>query len=72
MIGQKQNQSGNGMTPKEVEEYGKRVEAMAKKEPAYHGWGFFYFRRVSNKGEYYGRKESTRNSVEQVLTDFQR
>ena len=48
MIGQKQNQSGNSMTPKEVEEYGKRVEAMAKKEPAYHGWGFFYL--IGRKG----------------------
>ena len=60
------------MTPKEVEEYGKRVEAMAKKEPAYHGWGFFYFRQVSNTGEYYGLKESSRNYVSKILANLQR
>ena len=37
------------MTPEEVKEYGERVEAMAKKQPAYEGWGFFYFRAVDRK-----------------------
>ena len=59
------------MTPKEVEEYGKLVEAMAKKEPAYHGWGFFYFRSVG-KGEHYGRESSATKYFEQILTNLQR
>lgn len=41
------------MTEEEVREYGERVEAMAKKEPAYQGWGFFYFRPVSRKNKDY-------------------
>lgn len=59
------------MTPEEVKDYGERVEAMAKKEPAYHGWGFFYFRQVG-KGEYYGRKESARDYVSKILANLQR
>ena len=39
------------MTPEEVKDYGERVEAMAKKEPAYPGWGFFYYQSVYNKEE---------------------
>jgi hypothetical protein len=31
------------MTPEEVKDYGERVERMAKKEPVYPGWGFFYY-----------------------------
>ena len=57
------------MTPEEVKDYGERVEAMAKKEPAYHGWGFFYFRQVG-KGEYYGRKESARDYVSKILANI--
>ena len=41
------------MTEKEIQEYGERVEAMAKKEPAYQGWGFFYFRPAIKKKEDY-------------------
>jgi hypothetical protein len=36
------------MTQEEINEYASRVEAMAKKEPAYLGWGFFYHREVKN------------------------
>ena len=31
------------MNHEQVKEYGERVEQMAKKEPAYPGWGFFYY-----------------------------
>jgi hypothetical protein len=31
------------VTPEQVKDYGERVERMAKKEPAYPGWGFFYY-----------------------------
>ncbi len=37
------------MTQEEINEYASRVEAMAKKEPAYTGWGFFYYKSVYNK-----------------------
>ena len=37
------------MTPEEVKDYGERVEQMAKKEPAYPGWGFFYYNSVYTK-----------------------
>ena len=37
------------MTPEEVREYGERVEQMARKEPAYPGWGFFYYNSVYTK-----------------------
>ena len=37
------------MTPEEVREYGERVEQMARKEPAYPGWGFFYYESVYTK-----------------------
>ncbi len=37
------------MTPEQVKDYGERVEQMAKKEPAYPGWGFFYYKSVYNK-----------------------
>ena len=36
------------MTPAEVEEYGNRVEQMARKEPAYEGWGFFRWNPVTD------------------------
>jgi hypothetical protein len=39
------------MTPEEVKDYGERVERMAKKEPAYPGWGFFCYRSVYTKEE---------------------
>jgi hypothetical protein len=39
------------MTPEEVKDYGERVEQMAKKEPAYPGWGFFYYKSVYNQEE---------------------
>jgi thiamine monophosphate synthase len=39
------------MTPKEVKDYGERVEAMAKKEPAYAGWGFFYYESTHTNEE---------------------
>ncbi len=59
------------MTPEEVKDYGERVQAMAKKEPAYHGWGFFYFKSVGT-GESYGRKESARDYVSKILANIQR
>lgn len=59
------------MTENEVSEYAARVEAMAKKEPAYYGWGFFYFRPVGN-GESYGRKQSAGEFVKQILSNIQR
>jgi hypothetical protein len=37
------------MTPEEVKDYGERVEQMVKKEPAYPGWGFFYYQSVYTK-----------------------
>ena len=36
------------MSPEQIKEYGERVEQMAKKEPAYPGWGFFYYESVYN------------------------
>jgi len=36
------------MTQEEINEYASRVEAMTKKEPAYNGWGFFYYREVKS------------------------
>lgn len=39
------------MTPEQVKDYGERVEQMAKKEPAYPGWGFFYYNTALNKEE---------------------
>ena len=39
------------MTPKEVEVYANRVKEMLKKEPAYIGWGYFYFQSVYNQEE---------------------
>jgi hypothetical protein len=39
------------MTPEEVKDYGERVEAMAKKEPAYAGWGFFYYESTHTNEE---------------------
>jgi hypothetical protein len=39
------------MTPEEVKDYGERVEQMAKKEPAYPGWGLFYYESVYNQEE---------------------
>jgi hypothetical protein len=37
------------VTPEQVKDYGERVEQMSKKEPAYPGWGFFYYKSVYNK-----------------------
>jgi hypothetical protein len=59
------------MTENEVNDYAARVEAMARKDSAVHGWGFFYYRPVGN-GESYGRKQSAREFVQQVLANFQR
>jgi hypothetical protein len=39
------------MTPEEVKDYGERVEVMAKKEPAYAGWGFFYYESTHTNEE---------------------
>ena len=39
------------MTPEQVKDYGERVEQMAKKEPAYPGWGFFYYESVYTRQE---------------------
>ena len=39
------------MTPEQVKDYGERVEQMAKKEPAYSGWGFFYYESVYTRKE---------------------
>jgi hypothetical protein len=37
------------MSPEQIKEYGDRVEQMAKKEPAYLGWGYFYYESVYTK-----------------------
>ena len=39
------------MTPEQVKDYGERVERMSKKEPAYPGWGFFYYESVYTRTE---------------------
>lgn len=39
------------MTSEEIKEYGERVEAMSKKEPAYPGWGFFYYESTHTNEE---------------------
>jgi hypothetical protein len=59
------------MTPEEVEEYGKRVEAMVKKEPAYPGWGFFYYKSIyKNKEDLHPWEQITK--ISQKLKTLQR
>lgn len=39
------------MTQEEIEDYANRVKKMLKKEPAYIGWGYFYFQSVYKQEE---------------------
>jgi hypothetical protein len=54
------------MTPEEVKDYGERVERMAKKEPAYPGWGFFCYKSVYKNKEDVKTWEATKKTLQHL------